>query len=96
MSLSLVLKAMARLPGFSSKLHKPVVRASLRVAEDPSDGGLSERAPWPFPSASPSASVGAVFRSSVVVVGGLYGLGSRTFRTFLGRLPSPCLPGHTS
>ena len=40
MSLSLVLKAMARLPGFSSKLHKPVVRASLRVAEDPSDGGL--------------------------------------------------------
>ncbi len=52
MSLSLVLKAMARLPGFSSKLHAPVVRASLRVAEDPSDGGLSERAPWPFPSAS--------------------------------------------
>ena len=41
MSLSLVLKAMARLPGFPSKLHAPVVRASLRVTEDPSDGGLS-------------------------------------------------------
>ena len=39
------------------------------------------------PVAVPSASVGGVLRSSVVVVGGLYGLGSRAFRTFLGRAP---------
>ena len=71
MSLSLVLKAMARLPGFSSKHHARVERSFFTGSWSPLVAVHREQAPLAAPVPLSSASVGVINQHAIAATGAL-------------------------
>ena len=80
-----LVKRRSRGETFSSKRHARVGGSFITGSWSALGAVHREQGPLAAIVRVSSASVGGVLRSSLVVARGLYGLGSRTFRTFLGR-----------